>query len=118
MAVSIAIVPAPGGASTANHLVFGVIGVPGPGDVTQLPVGLGTMCFAPSLLSPANSSLFFLATSFGAFAPLALVSAPPAPFTFNVPGGLPSAISFALQAGIEVSPGNLAVTNAVLVTVH
>lgn len=98
----------------ADFLMFAKVGTPGPGDVTAIP-GVGSMCFAPSLLSPLDPSLFLLATSYPGIP--ALIPATSATWSVTLPPlGIP--VRVALQCVISFPPGNFWVSNAVLANIR
>ena len=99
----------------AHFLVFGAIGRLSPAE--ELPTGIGTLCFLPSVASP-DPRLFLLASS---FAPSAgFVGATPTPWSWTRLAGLslPATVSF--QGVIVQSAGggqNLGITNGMIVEV-
>jgi trimeric autotransporter adhesin len=103
----------------AAFSIFGRIGAPGPSEVTALPLGLGSTCFAPCPLDPANPLLFTLADSLGLAGPCPpLAGATTAPWALAGPGiGFP--VQIALQGLISdaSAPFGLSITNAVLLAV-
>ncbi len=99
--------------SPANFAVAGYIGVPQPGTETTLPYGLGTLCLPPLGSDPAT---FLLTNNFASFVSQ-LVTSTPAPWTLTVSQGIPVPFDLVFQGVVVVAPGDLRITNAVLLSV-
>lgn len=98
----------------ANFLLFAKVGVPGAPDITYIP-GVGTMCFAPSLLAPWDPSLFLLASSFPTLP--GLIPATSASWNSTIPG-LAFPVRVTLQPVISFPPGSYWVGNAILANIR
>lgn len=98
----------------ADFLLFAKVGAPTANDVTAIP-GVGSMCFAPSLMAPWDPSLFLLASSFTALP--GLIPATGASWGITIPAlGFP--VRVALQAVVSFPAGNFWVSNAVLANIR
>lgn len=100
----------------APFAIFGIVGAPGPSDVTVLPAAIGTMCFTPSALNPNLAGAFMLTSSYGPD-PSALFGSTPAPWVLSV-GALPFPFAFTLQGVISDSATTIRTTNGVIVNVQ
>ena len=99
--------------SPANFAVAGYIGVPQPGTETTLPFGLGTLCLPPLGVDPAT---FLLTNNFAPFVSQ-LVASTPAPWILAVTQGVPVPFDLVFQGVVVAAPGDLRITNAVLLSV-
>jgi hypothetical protein len=100
----------------AGFAVFGRFGIAGPGDPTTAP-GIGPVVFPLCVFDPGNPSLFVLADTLGGSLCSGSIPAPPAPWVFELPGGLAVPVTATLQGVIESGSG-LAVTNALIVRIQ
>lgn len=98
----------------ASFLIFGRIGIPNASEAFPLPLGIGTMCFAPALLVPADPMLLTVADSFTA---TGLLPATPAPWNFPIPG-LPVPVQLTLQGATYSSSATLGLSNALVLNVY
>ncbi|MEE9394956.1 MAG: VCBS repeat-containing protein [Planctomycetota bacterium] len=104
-------------ATPARFVLFGVIARPRFHDAFPLPLGLGAMAFPPCALLPsAEPTLFVVADTIGGMACTPLVVASPAPWSV-LAGGIAFSASYTLQAVIEEQPGQLKVSNGILIRV-
>jgi hypothetical protein len=113
--ITVSMSPPSTSVGTVPFIVFGKIGYPGPLDQTVLPLGLGTMAFAPAVLNPGAPLLFVLADSFPVPGVLPVLPSTPAPWSLTLPGGLPPSSVVAVQPVLLESPGTLKVGNAIVV---
>ena len=72
------------------------------------------MCFAPSELFPGLPDHFMLTNNFTVNHPNQLVGSTPAPWSIQVPSGIPFPFQIAFQGVILGVPTQLQVTNGVL----
>jgi hypothetical protein len=116
--LAMSVATAPGGLAPAQFILWGVLGQPPPSSVFTLPFGIGTTCFSPCTLAPANPGLFTLASTFGPDPCGSLLPATSAPWSFSLPSGVPVPITATLQGGIEQGTGSYAVFNAITLVVQ
>ena len=104
----------------AAFAIFGFVGLPVAADITTLPIGLGTMSFAPCPLAGTDPRLFVLADSLGVPTCAPLTAATPAPWSLAISTGLPIPISLAFQGLISdpLGPFGLSITNAVVLHIN
>lgn len=118
-AITVGVSQPPSNPNPAPFLVFGRFGVGQVFDYYELPIGLGTMCFIPSLVSPGDPALFLLFDSFnpangGAIVPGATLT----PYSFTSPIGVGFPVDFELQGIMFDTPSTLARTNAVIASIR
>jgi hypothetical protein len=112
--VNLQLLPAGSVGAGAPFALFGSFGVPGPGDVTALPFGLGSMAFVPCPLQPLNPLLFTLTDQFGLGCPQ-LIPSSTTPWNFNF-AGFPFPFTAAVQGVIFDPAGVLGISVTNLVT--
>ena len=98
----------------APFIIWGHIGAPSLASIYTSP--FGTMCFGPEFLYPAPWH-FTLVDSF-TNSPSAILPGTNAPWSFTVPGGIGTAITFALQGFTAADATTLGISNAVIVDVQ
>ncbi len=102
----------------AKFSLFGAVGLPS--SASAYPSAFGNFCIVPQPAAPSNPLLFHLADGFGFGNPLITTS--PAPWAVGVPSGLPFPGFITFQGVVEhipgIPPGNLAITNAVILDVQ
>jgi hypothetical protein len=103
------------GTGQAPFVIFGRVGVPISTEATVLPLGIGTLCFSPTVLDPSNPALFILVDNLTS-GPAALTSTP-APWTQLITG-VPVAIQLTLQAIILEDPLTLRTSNGIILNVQ
>ena len=100
----------------ATLYCFVLVGVPLPADQLTLP-GIGTLCFPPPVLSPADPRLLLLSNSVFPPDPIALFpTSPPGSWSIPVPGGLPAPLRAAIS-GVTLDGPSFYVTNAVMLNI-
>ena len=102
----------------AAFTLFAAVGLPT--SSTVYSTAFGDFAITPQLAAPANPLLFHVADSFGIGG--AVLPASPAPWAVLVPQGLPHPLLLTFQGIIAhmpgIAPGNLAITNAVILDVR
>jgi FG-GAP-like repeat len=101
--------------SPAPFLIWGTLGVPSPVTETALPLGIGTLAFAPWHLAPGNPDLFVLANGFFPDS-AATVAPPPTPWTASFV--LPQFPITATLQGLVQDAGGLRITNGIILRVQ
>ncbi len=105
-------------ATPAGFSLFAAVGLPS--SATVYPTLFGNFSITPQPAAPANPLLFHIADSLGFGNPV--IAATPAPWSVAVPSGLPQPLLVTFQGLIEHMPvpfpGNLAITNAVILDVR
>ncbi len=105
-------------ATPAGFTLFAAVGLPS--SATVYPTLFGNFSITPQPAAPANLLLFHVADSLGFGTPI--VAATPAPWSVAVPAGFPQPLLLTFQGLIEDMPapfpGNLAITNAVILDVQ
>ncbi len=105
-------------ATPAGFTLFAAVGLPS--SATVYPTLFGNFSIIPQPAAPSNLLLFHVADSLGFGTPI--VAATPAPWSVAVPSGLPQPLLLTFQGVIEDMPvpfpGNLAITNAVILDVR
>jgi len=105
-------------ATPAGFTLFAEVGLPS--AVTVYPTIFGNFSITPQPAAPSNPFLFHIADSLGFGNPI--VAATPAPWSVTVPSGLPHPLLVTFQGLIEDMavpfPGNLAITNTVILDVR
>ena len=118
---SISVDAPPGFGGTADFAIFGMFGVPDAMDQTILPGLLfSPLCFTPCIAAPTDPNLFTLANTYFSGPCGRLVPATPAPWTVNIPGGVPGGLVFTLQ-GLQSDDDPLVsfpATNGIIVEVQ
>lgn len=117
--ITIAMTTAPTSPPIANFAIFGMLGVPGAGDASALPLGIGTSAFPFYPLDPTNPLLFVLTDNFGIPGLPGILGSTPAPWSFANPAGLPFPYSVTIQGLIADTTGvfGLSITNMVTINV-
>ncbi len=100
-------------ASPAGFAIFGLIGEASAANITNVPLGIGKMTFAPCSLVPTHPALFTLTNNLGTFCPQLLVSTPT---SWTSPAFPPIffPLTLTFQGVIEESPGVYVPTNMVI----
>ncbi len=115
--ISLGLAQPPSNPSPAGFLLFARFGVPSPVETTAIPP-LGSMVFPPCGLFPSSPVVIMFADSFASnLCGPPVVPASPTPFNFSIPTGIPFPVQFTFQGVIEVGPGALAITNALVLNV-
>jgi hypothetical protein len=113
---TISFVQPPSFAFPAPLYAFGLLGIPVASDELFVS-GLGTLCFAPPILNPADPRLFLFSDSFFSPDPAALFpTSPLGSWSVPVPSGLPAPFVVALSG--VTADGILYRTNTVLLNVQ
>lgn len=100
----------------AQHAVWLWLGVPAATDATALPFNIGTMCFVPCEMNPA-APVFDLTNTFGTTACPPYVVATPTPWSWTT-ASPPFPIAVTLQGIVERAPGQITLTNAVILDIQ
>ncbi|MEE9392583.1 MAG: matrixin family metalloprotease [Planctomycetota bacterium] len=97
----------------ANWIIWGHVGIPDPGEQFVGSGTIGTLCFFPcdALMLPEH---FTLASTYGSLGCTLLLPASPAPYSLTIPGFVQTLPPITLQGIVEVSPGVIQTTNAVI----
>jgi len=102
----------------AGFSLFAAAGLPT--ALTVYPTIFGNFSITPQPAAPANPLLFHVADSFGFGTPILVATT--APWSFTVSPGLPQPLLLTFQGVIDHMsapfPGNLAITNAVILDVQ
>lgn len=103
----------PGQNQAADFIIFGFIGIPDPGMVQVLPMGVGSTAIPVEILTPGVPGAFTLTASQGGI-PSQLVTSTPAPWSLTSPGA-PFELKISFQGVITDGAGGLDVTNGIIV---
>ena len=102
--------------SPAQFAIYGILGEANFSSVTNVPLGIGNMMFAPAPMIPyLHPSFFMLASTFGPIGPWQpLFSATPTPWSSGPGPAIPFPFLMTIQGIIEEGPGVYVPTNALI----
>ncbi|MFT7617320.1 MAG: hypothetical protein ACI97A_000956 [Planctomycetota bacterium] len=114
--MTVSVAKAPNAVSISNFVIFGMNGVASAASRFELAGGIGTMLVTPCDAAPGmQPSLFVLADSFGTTLCPSLIPATPTPWSALLPP-IYFPLTWTLQGLIEVAPGVIEITNAVVIS--
>ena len=99
--------------SPANFAIAGYLDVALVGQETVLPFNLGTLCLPPAGVDPAS---FILTNNYAPFVSQ-IIPSTPTPWSTTNSTGLPFPFHITFQGVITVAPGDLRITNALVLEI-
>lgn len=103
---------------STGFALFGMLGVPGAGDVYAMPLGVGDFAFTPCPVAPLDPLLFLVASDF-AVGCAPLLPAGGTPWLLAAPAlGFPADVTIQAVVGDLSAPFGLSKTNAILITIR